>query len=727
MTRSLRAAALAALVIGFVGNGPTKAFAQTTFERAEGQLATATTFYAPEWQFTATRAGDGDVSTGWSPLGVAQDARPAWTVDLGTQYRIASLQLVTRQDVDQPETRRNFEVRVSNDPNFGTFVVLAGQGTTSLPYRATWTASVTNTNTYRYVRFIKTTDEYFFIAEARVFTETRRAATQTAYASPTGSGSSCTQSAPCSLTGAQAWVRARTASMTAPIDVLLLNGTYRLTSTLTFGSADSGRNNWYVNWRAATGATPVLSGGTPITGWTPGSGQTFVASVPAGTDFRQLYVNGVPAVRATDVAAGTWRTGLIWNTSTQTLAVPASLVSNWQNLQNVEVVINRAWQQARVRIASISYAGSTATITPRTPERPIYFGPTAAGGPGESYRFENAREFVDTPGEFYLDRVNNQLVYYPRAGENMSTAAVIAPTLQELVRLEGTLADPVNHINFDRITFAHSNWLVPSNDGLVVSQGSRYKLDPNNTSFAWMPAAVVVRSAKFIDFRNVTWFGLGVNGLNLYSGAQQVRVERNTFTDIAGSAMNIDADPVFQPADARSYVRDVTVKNSTITRAGSVYTSSPAIIMGLPINSYLDHNAIFDIPYSGISVGFNNVAGASQLRNVYVRYNDIGSVVRLHDDGGGIYSQNPQPGSIWSENYVHDITRSQWTGNRPLPGLYFDNLSANIIARDNVIQNLGPTVPRVYLQTCCGGTSNITLINNDGNSTAVIDNAGPLP
>ncbi|HHV99472.1 MAG TPA: hypothetical protein GXX36_07840, partial [Clostridiaceae bacterium] len=70
---------------------------------------------------------------------------------------------------DQITTRRNFEVRASNDPNFATYTVLASQGSTAFPDDTTWTANVTDTNQYRYIRFYKTVNEYMFICEFKVW------------------------------------------------------------------------------------------------------------------------------------------------------------------------------------------------------------------------------------------------------------------------------------------------------------------------------------------------------------------------------------------------------------------------------------------------------------------------------------------------------------------------------------------------------------------------------
>ena len=139
-------------------------------------------------------------------------------------------------------------------------------------------------------------------------TQSFAATTVTLYASPTGSGTACSQTSPCSLAGAQSAVRTQLAGTPgADVTVLLLDGTYRLASTWSFGAADSGSAGHPVVWQAATGAHPVISGASQITGWTQvGTSGVWSAPVPAGSASRQLYVNGseAPVALATPSALG---------------------------------------------------------------------------------------------------------------------------------------------------------------------------------------------------------------------------------------------------------------------------------------------------------------------------------------------------------------------------------------------------------------------------------------
>ena len=72
------------------------------------------------------------------------------------------------------------------------------------------------------------------------------AATTTLYASPSGTGTTCSASAPCGLAAAQAEVRSLTGAMSGDIVVELADGIYRLAQPLRFTAADSGANGYRV-------------------------------------------------------------------------------------------------------------------------------------------------------------------------------------------------------------------------------------------------------------------------------------------------------------------------------------------------------------------------------------------------------------------------------------------------------------------------------------------------
>lgn len=266
------------------------------------------------------------------------------------------------------------------------------------------------------------------------------------YASPSGSGSTCSLSAPCSLDGAKSAVESLAGSMAADIDVYLRGGTYRLSQAFSLGTQDSGQNGHRVVYAAYPGEQPVLNGARKVTGFSlfDSSKNIYRAAVPAGTQSRQLFVNGVRAQRARGPLnpSGFTLSGSSFITSDSSYA-------SFGNPSSVEIVDNNAWKQMRCPLASItvpSGGGSSLNVDPTcfannntaVPNRGFPF--NGAGLPALSSisYVENAYQLLDTPGEFYLDSSAGFLYYMPRAGEDLSTADVELPTTETLLSLNGS-------------------------------------------------------------------------------------------------------------------------------------------------------------------------------------------------------------------------------------------------------------------------------------------------
>ena len=101
----------------------------------------------------------------------ACDGSAWWQVDLGSSIDVRAVEVVTRWELDQPVTRQNFAVWLSDDPAFGTHVEIGAYATPPLPNRSIWTAhaaTAVGAARYRYVRVVKTRPEYFYLGDVRV-------------------------------------------------------------------------------------------------------------------------------------------------------------------------------------------------------------------------------------------------------------------------------------------------------------------------------------------------------------------------------------------------------------------------------------------------------------------------------------------------------------------------------------------------------------------------------
>jgi hypothetical protein len=510
--------------------------------------------------------------------------------------------------------------------------------------------------------------------------------------------------------------------MTGDVFVHVRQGTYNLSSALVFDARDSGLNGFNVVYSAYPGETPVLSGGTRVTGWSDAGGGLFKAPVGA-LRFRQLYVNGKRAIRARQPNAGSYNQIVFWDTGNRRIEVGSGEVGNWQRRNQVELIILGAGvNQSNLRISS----ASGAVITPSEPERTRIFQQVyPPKGPGRPYFFENALEFLDAPGEWYLNTDTNEVFYRPLSGESMAGADVVVPVLERLVTVQGTLGAPVHHLQFRGLTFEHSTWMVPSSEGYVGDQASivftQTLPDDEISSYPGhrLPGGVHVEAANGIRFERNVFRHMGASALNLYRGVNDSTIIGNQITDISGSGISVDLNLEGNPGDARVICRRNLLSNNYIAATGRDWFQTVGIMAAYTDSITIEHNELQDMPYSGITVGWGWEFADNAMRNNVVRYNNIQAVNKLMSDGAGIYTLSKQNGGLVHENYVHDIVRTGVQGGFNISGIYLDEGSGLITVRDNVLIN---TADRALFQNANG--SGVTLSNNGGSSSSVIANAG---
>jgi hypothetical protein len=319
----------------------------------------------------------------------------------------------------------------------------------------------------------------------------------------------------------------------------------------------------------------------------------------------------------------------------------------------------------------------------------------------------NAIEFLDAPGEWFEDLSAGKIYYWPRDGENLRTANVVAPFLKTLVRVEGSLNHPVSYVQFKGITFAHTTWLRPSKRGNVPLQAGMflldaYRLKPPGTSYhrgldnlAWIgrpPSAVSVRAANHISFERCVFEHTAAAGLDFISGTHDDRVEGCIFRDLGGNGIQLGkfSDPgiethiPYDPSDTREICAHETIVNNVVTDCGTEDWGSVGIVAGYVQDVTIAHNDVSDLPYTGISVGWGWTKTTNCLRNNVIRANKVHAVARRLGDTAGIYTLSAQPGTVVCENSVSDITMSPYVSDpEHWFYLYLDEGSSGITVRDN--------------------------------------------
>lgn len=537
------------------------------------------------------------------------------------------------------------------------------------------------------------------------------AATQaTYYVAPNGSDTNPgTLVAPFLTLGrARDVVRTVNAAMTGDIVVYLRGGTYPVGATIVFGTADSGSGGFSVKYVGYPGERPLLTGGTPLMGWTlSDAAKNIYVSTGVSSRFRQLYVNGVKAIRARTPnlgPAGAPNFNRITGADlvAHNVQVAASAVAPWGNLTKVELHLMVNWGDSVLRLASYSTSGANALLKFQSTEDGILFQRPypILNSVRQVYYFENAYEFIDVEGEWYLDETARSLYYKPRAGEDMRSATVVAPMVETLLSVVGTSTTAqAHHIWFQGLTFAHSTYLRASDFGFLDAQAGQYNLtaNPQNQQTVGRPAAgVSVRNANNVRFERNVLGQMAATALDFQSGTHDDVVIGNVFTDVGGSGISLgkftqdestEYHVPYNPADPNEISTSDRLEDNYISGVTTEIQGACGIAAGYPRLVVIQHNEISYVNYTGISVGFGWTLAPNAMSNNQISYNNIHHIANVLADGGGIYTlSNQGPMSLIQYNYLHDFTTPTWADYADF-SLYLDEGTSGYTVSHNVIAN----------------------------------------
>jgi hypothetical protein len=559
-----------------------------------------------------------------------------------------------------------------------------------------------------------------------LFTSTVTAATQaTYYVSPTGSDTNPgTISAPFqTITKARDMVRTINSNMTGDIYVYLRGGTYNITNTISFGPQDSGTNSYQIYYQAYPGETPVLNGATQVTGWTQYSGNIYWATLSRSTKLRNLYVNDQRAsmTKKTVTAQGGYGTYSVtagqaawaWTSGSKSDGVQYNTtdVPNIAgNKDDLEIVNGTTWNENIVCVRDVITSGNYRVLLLQQPYGAIAQTPgwgaafTASG----THTIYNAFEFLNSPGQFYFDKTTQKLYYYIRPGENMATADVEAPVVEQLINIAGTsTTSRVKNITLQGITFANTDYSlvnVGGSRGKTTCQGANafiafYNDNWHNTKYDLvdtLPGMINVTSSDSINFINNVVKHSGSDGITMVNDVINSNITGNYITDITSSGITVGHPQHVYIGDGGSHAKyapgvEGVCKNNTITN-NMLYNISTAPGFGgcAAITAYfvdtlnITYNQVQSTAYNGIHLGWGwrNFKDSTTCKSNTVSYNRLINVLtRLHDSGA-IYTIGQMPGTNINQNYVRGVPPNT-TG--PTYGLHNDEGTAYIIENDNVL------------------------------------------
>ena len=560
----------------------------------------------------------------------------------------------------------------------------------------------------------------FFVALLVAFTGYSRAEVGKLFVSPDGQGTACTSHRPCSLTTAQARIRKLAANLQSDLIVELQAGHYRIQSPLVFGAHDSGRAGHAIRWQGPEKRQAVLDGGKRVRDWSlvDPKRNLWIAALPNGGYGLQLFVDGRLAVRA---RAQGCKSPTECRYTTEGLRGGGSALKDLKHPEEVVAVLGVRWRDFHCGVQRLD--GDDIVMRQpcwgNTIADSVKNGWSNASPKGKPFKgidwFENAFEFLGTPGQFYIDPRKRVIYYVPRAGEDMRSADVELPTLEHLLLVSGTPDEPVHDLEFRNISFQHAAWTyAEQSDGCVPLQagyylrGTRSTLPDNGEGLTRVPAAVEVTGGQRIVFRSDSFSSLGAAGIALAGGTRDSQIKGASFEDLSGGAIFV-GDTVAAPQRMVERTVNIQISRNTIQDVAREYRDNVAIMGAFNDSLTIDHNTIRDLPYTGISVGWGwNYEGEGDVqRDIHIRSNRISRFMLTLHDGGAIYTQAQSPGSDVTENYI------DFSGTPDGNGIYLDERSRKYKVCGNVVWNLPKNIQEAHwLSAWASWSRDLDIENN---------------
>ena len=320
-------------------------------------------------------------------------------------------------------------------------------------------------------------------------------------------------------------------------------------------------------------------------------------------------------------------------------------IRGWKNTENVWMFgyWRYDWADASTPLGKVDHENMT--ISP-------LFVSTFGAIKDAPYYFFNVPEELDAPGEWYLDRENGVLYFYPPEGFADTSAVELSLSAGNVIHAEA------DFLTFDGFTIkgTRGDAVNISGDGNTV-KNCRIKNVAGN-------ALLVTGYDNLVTDNEITHTGKG--GVILDGG------DRETLT----------------PGNNRA-------ENNWVHDWSEIYeTYQPAFTLN-GVGNVCSHNEMYNSPHEAITYSGNNHL---------IEYNLIHDVNLLTDDGGAIYSGRRWDwyGTVIRYNLIYDLGAD---GHRP-QGIYMDDALAGQTIYGNVMVN----VPNFGLQL--GGGQDLDVHDN---------------
>ena len=474
------------------------------------------------------------------------------------------------------------------------------------------------------------------------------------------------------------------------VTVWLREGVYVIDDTLVFDSSDCPN----VVYRSYPGEDVAFSGSKEISGnWqhTQINGvDALVTDVAVDSEddyFRSLFKDGKRLSRSNYPKQGVLKVAdpfegegvpSDWSPEffTHTVAFGAHTedLIDFANVSDVDVRLMHFWCDELLPLRSVDM--STGRIeTSKISSMTIRV--------DDNYVFENVREALSLPGEWYLDRTEGKLYYVPQEGDTAENTELYAGGCEQLIRMSGA-----ENISFQGINFENTDW--ERIDGtffgrdMFVSHPAYDNIEyggPHPQAAFEVPAAVYISACSGIDFTDCRFENISYTAVKFDAASKDCNITACRFNEIGANAVFIHGDFVV-PATTQN----INVTDCHISNYGRIFNNAIGILLTHAVDCELSNNEIHDGWYTGISVGWNWGYSDNPTNNIKICDNLIYNIGNgWLSDMGGIYTLGIQPDTVISGNVIYNVGCDEGEYGYGGWGIYLDEGSSGILVEKNLV------------------------------------------
>ncbi len=490
--------------------------------------------------------------------------------------------------------------------------------------------------------------------------------------------------------------------------IIWLNGnTFYLEEPIILDAEKLRQDSGNLYFRAIPGENPVISGGVLITEWEELPGGLWKTKLHEHPDRRinprELFVGNQRAVRARYPNEGYLRIMKAGDDRRTHFFFESGDFPIPEKVQNVELVLLHDWSISRITVKEIDGAENKLTAVDSIGAKEPDFFNLDHWEPNPRYYLENAMEFLDAEYEWFFDADERAFYLKLPQKSDPNMLRITVPVSEGLVRLIGKENRPLKNIHFEGIRFRHASWQIPES-GYCGVQACHYDPRPARGGWAVVPAAIQGEWALNCSFTDCAFEHLGGSGLWLGTGSSNCTIKNSRFADISGNGIMI-GEGQSREVNGKKWWESVpeqvalgnTIENCTITECGRQFYGAVGIWCGLTAQTAIRNNTIYNLPYTGISIGWMWSPVPTPCRENIISGNHIHHIMQALSDGGGIYMLGLQPGSKIIGNHIHDVSLN--VGRAESNGMFLDEGTTDVEVANNLIYKITKSPLRFHRAT----------------------------